>query len=168
MHWPVGVFFYMQTRRRRGWQRTRWLDGITDSMGMSLGGLRALVMDKEAWRAVCMGLQSVRHDGATELNGTFLYKFLFSRSVVSNSLWPHGLQHSMFPCPSPIPGACSNSSPLSQWGHLTIWSSVVPFSSRLNRSQHQCLFQWVSSSHQVASFGASASVLPMIFRTDFL
>ena len=43
-------------------------------------------MDREAWRAVCMGLQSIGHDGATELNGTFLYKFLFSRSAVSNSL----------------------------------------------------------------------------------
>ena len=45
---------------------------------------------------------------------------LFSRSVVSNSLWPHGLQHARLPCPSPSPGACSNSCPLSKWYHPTI------------------------------------------------
>ena len=44
----------------------------------------------------------------------------FSRSVVSDSLWPHGLQHARLPCPSPIPGAYSNSCPLSQWCHSTI------------------------------------------------
>ena len=53
----------------------------------------------------------------------------FSRSVVSDSLWPHGLQHRRPPCPSPTPGACSNSCPLSQWCHPAISSSVVPFTS---------------------------------------
>ena len=52
----------------------------------------------------------------------------FSRWVMSNSLWPHGLQHARFPCPSPTPGVYSNSCPLSQWHHQTISSSVVPFS----------------------------------------
>ena len=52
----------------------------------------------------------------------------FSRSVMSNSLRPHGLQHSRRPCPSPTPGACSNSCPLSPWCHPTTSSSVVPFS----------------------------------------
>ena len=55
----------------------------------------------------------------------------FSRSSVSNSLQPHGLQHVRLPCPSPTPGACSNSCPLNQWCHPTISSSVIPFSSRL-------------------------------------
>ena len=56
---------------------------------------------------------------------------LFMHSVMSNSLWPHGLQHTSLPCPSPSPGVCSNSCPLSWWCHPTISSSVVPFSSHL-------------------------------------
>ena len=55
----------------------------------------------------------------------------FSRSVVFDSLWLHGLQHARPPCPSPTPGVYSNSCPLSQWCHPTISSSVVPFSSCL-------------------------------------
>ena len=57
--------------------------------------------------------------------------FQFSCLVVSNSLWPHGLQHTRLPCPTPTPGAYINSCPLSQWWQLTISSSVVPFSSCL-------------------------------------
>ena len=54
---------------------------------------------------------------------------LFSGSVLSSSLWPHGLLHTRLPCPSPFPRACSNSCPVSQWCHPTISFSVVPFSS---------------------------------------
>ena len=55
-------------------------------------------------------------------------RLLFSLLVVSNSLWPHELQHARLPCPSPSAGTCSNSSPLSRWCHPTISSSVIPFS----------------------------------------
>ena len=74
----------------------------------------------------------------------------FSHSVMSDSLQPHGLQHARPPCPSPTPGVYSNSCPLSQWCHPTISSSVIPFFFAFNLSQHQGLFQWVSSSHQAA------------------
>ena len=53
----------------------------------------------------------------------------FSHSVMSDSLWPHGLQHARLPCPSSTPGGCSNSCPLSWWCHLTISFSVAPFPS---------------------------------------
>ena len=52
---------------------------------------------------------------------------LFSRSVMSNSLWPHGLQHDRLPCPSPSPGVCSNWCPSSQWCHPIISFSVTLF-----------------------------------------
>ena len=76
----------------------------------------------------------------------------FSRSVMSNSWRPQGLQQARLPCPSPTPGACSNSYPLSWWCYLIISFSVTPFSSPLFiLYQHQGLFQWVGSSHQVAN-----------------
>ena len=62
-------------------------------------------------------------------------------SVRSNSLWPHGLQHTRLPCLSPSAGACSNSWPLNQWCHPTISSSVLPFSSRLQSLKHQGLHE---------------------------
>ena len=61
----------------------------------------------------------------------FCMSVQFSCSVMSHSLWPCGLQHAMLPCPSPTPGACSHSYPLSQWCHPSISSSVLPFSSCL-------------------------------------
>ena len=57
------------------------------------------------------------------LNKQVLLNVQFSHSVVSDSLWPHGLQHARIPCPSPTPEACSNSCPLSRWCHPTISSS---------------------------------------------
>ena len=71
----------------------------------------------------------------------------FNHSVMSNSSQPHGLQHARLPCPSPTPGACSNSCPSSWWCHPTILSSVIPFSSCLQSFPASGSFQWVSSSN---------------------
>ena len=88
----------------------------------------------------------------------------FSCSVVSNSLWPHRLQHARPPCPSPTPGACSNSCPLSQWCHPTILSSAIPFSSCLQSFPASGSFQtsqFFASGGQSIGLSASGSVLPM-------
>ena len=89
----------------------------------------------------------------------------FSRSVMSDYLRPHGLYHTRLLCPSPTPGACSDSCPSSQWCHPTVSSSVIPFSS--------CLQSFpASGSFPVSQFfakvlgqsigaSASASVFPM-------
>ena len=107
-----------------------------------------------SWRACCSWWASVQ----------------FSRSVMSNSLRPHGLQHDRPPCPSPTPGVYSNSCPLSQWYHPAISSSIIPSfclqsfpaSGSFPMSQ---LFAWGGQSIGVS---ASTSVLQWIFRTDFL
>ena len=72
---------------------------------------------------------------ACKLRMAFVFMLFFSHSVVSNSLWPHGMQHARHPCCSPSPRACSDSCPLSWWCHPTISSSVIPFSSCLQSFQ---------------------------------
>ena len=87
----------------------------------------------------------------------------FSHSVVSDSLWPHGLWHARSLCPSPTPGACSNSRPLSRWCHPTISSSVVPFSPCLQSFTASGSFpmsQFFASGGQSIGVAASVSVLP--------
>ena len=93
----------------------------------------------------------------------------FSCSVMSDSLWPHGLKHARLPCPSLTPGACYHSFPSHQRCHPTISSSVIPFSSCLQSFQYQGLFQWVSSLHQVVRVSElQHPSFKWIFRTDFL
>ena len=82
---------------------------------------------------------------------TPLAKIQFSSvAQLCPTLQPHGLRHARSPCPSPTPGVDSNSCPLSWWCHPAISSSVDPSLPAFNLSQRQGLFQWVSSSHQMA------------------
>ena len=102
-----------------------------------------------------------------------LLKFLsiqFSLSVVSNSLWPYGLQYTRLPCPSRTPRAYSNSCPLHRWCHPTISSSVVPFSSCLQSFPASGCFsmsQFFISDGQSTGVSALASVLPMNIQDWF-
>jgi len=88
----------------------------------------------------------------------------FNHSVVSDSLLPHGLQQARSPCPSPTPGVYPNSSPLSQWCHPNISSSVIPFFSCLQSFPASGSFQmcqFFASSGQSIGVSALASVLLM-------
>ena len=88
----------------------------------------------------------------------------FSRSVVSNSLRPHELQHTRPPCPSPTPGVYPNSCPSSWWCHLTTSSSVVPFSSchqSFPTSGSFQMSQLFTSDGQNTGVSASTSVFPV-------
>ena len=96
------------------------------------------------------------------LPGTFSVQF--SLSVMSNSLQPHGLQHTRLPCPSPTPRAFSNSCSLTWWCHPTISSSLVPFSSCLQSFPAPGSFpmsRFIASGGQSIGTSALASVLPV-------
>ena len=94
----------------------------------------------------------------------------FSDSVMSDSLWPHGLQHPRLHCPSPTPGACSNSCPLC-WGcHPTISSSVVTFAScpqSFPASGSFPMSQFFASGDQIIGVSASTSVFSMNIQDWF-
>ena len=88
----------------------------------------------------------------------------FNPSVMSNSSWPHGLQHARQPCPSPTPGVYPNSCSLRWWCHTTASSSVIPFSSHFqsfSASESFPMSQFFPSGDQSIGVSASASLLPM-------
>ena len=118
-------------------------------------------------------IRALRKTPPLSFPGSLLFIFLlvFSCLVTSDSLWPHGLQDARLPCPSLSSGVCSNSCPSSQWCHPTISSSVIPSPPALNLSQHQGLYRWVSSSHQVAKgleLQLQHQSFQWIFMADFL
>ena len=92
------------------------------------------------------------------------FLLLFNHSIMSNSLWPYGLQHTRFPCPSPFLRACSNSCPWSQWCHPTISSSVISLSSCLQSFPASGSFpvSWLFvPGGQIIGTSASAPILLM-------
>ena len=97
--------------------------------------------------------------------------YVCSIAKSSNSWWPHGLQHAKLLCPLLSPWVYSNSCPLSWWCYLAISSSVTCFPFAFSLSQYQGLFQWVSSSHQVAKvleLQLQHQSFQWIFKVDFL
>ena len=106
-------------------------------------------------------LATLFYPGAVLLSTSFV-------AAQSNDLWPHGLQHASLACPSPSPRACSNSSPLSQWCHPAISSSISPFSScpQCFPASGSFLISRLSESGG-QSIGASASVLPVNIQDWF-
>ena len=96
---------------------------------------------------------------------------LFSRSVVCDSLRPQGLQHARFPCPSPTPGVCSDSCPLSRWCHPTFSSSAIPFFSCLQSFPASGSFvmnQQFTSGGQSIGVSLQHQSFQWIFSVDFL
>ena len=105
---------------------------------------------------------------SSEDTGTVNNPLQFSHSAMPNTLGTHRLQHTRLPCPSPTPGAYSNSCPSSQWCHPTISSSVIPFSSCLQSSPASWSFpvtQFFVSGGQ--SIRVAASVLPVNIQDWF-
>ena len=94
----------------------------------------------------------------------------FSHSVMFSFFWPHELQHTRPPCPSPTPGVYSDLYPLSRWCHPTISSSVIPFSSCLQSFPASGSFpmsQFFTSGGQTIGVSASALVFPMNIQDLF-
>ena len=112
-----------------------------------------------------MSLAATRMD----LEIIILSSVQFSCSVVSDSLWPHGLQHARPPFPSPTPRVYSNSCPLSRWCHPTVSSSVIPFSwlQSFPTSRSFQMSQFFASGGQNIGVSASPSVLPMNIQDWF-
>ena len=106
----------------------------------------------------------------TTMNNFKMIILVFSHQIMSDSLWPHGLQHARLSCPSPSPRACSNSCSLSRWCHPNISSSVVLFSSCLHSfpASGSFLMSWLfTSGGQSIGTSASASVLLMKVQGSF-
>ena len=121
-------------------------------------------------KSLTLGKTEGRRRGQREDEMVQFSSVQFSRSVLSDSSWLHGLQHTRLLCPSPTARACSNSCLLSQWCHPTIPFSVVSFSSCLQSFPASGFFQmsqFFASSGQSIGVSASELVLPMNIQDWF-
>ena len=147
-----------------GWRSSRV------KTGKLIGEIRCKNPRERWWclrLAWCMKMEWPKH--VQEISRRFS-SLQFGCSVMSNSLQPHGLQHDRLPCPSPTPGAYSNSCPFSWWCHPIISSSVIPFSSHLQSFPASGSFpmsQFLISGGQSIGVSASASALPMNIQDWF-
>ena len=152
----------------RTWGKRAWEHGMRDPDWHHLVNFPTQSIKKGA---KCKGLERCSKDSCKkQLKDWFICQqkvVQFSRSVMSNYLWPHELQHARTPCPSPTPGVHSDSRPSSQWCHPAISSSVIPFSScpqSLPASQYfpmSQLFTWGGQ-----SIGVSALALVLSMNTQ--
>ena len=126
----------IEYRRRRGWQRTRWLDGIHDSVGMSLNKLQEMVKDKEAWSAPFLGITKSQFSSVAQSCLTLCNPM--NRSTPGLPVH-HQLPEFTQTHVHRVSDAIQPSHPVSS-----------PSPPAPNPSQHQSLFQWVNSSHEVA------------------
>ena len=144
--------------RSLGWEKIPWKRKWQPTPGFLPGkcyGQRILV-GYSSW-----GCKRVGHDWVAKQQQSVQ----FSHSVVSDSLWPHELQHARPPCPTPTPGVHPDPCLLSRWCHPTILSSVVPFSScpqSFPASGSFQMSQLFASGGQSIGVSASTSVLPVI------
>ena len=160
-----GTLYILEAQTIRKWMW--WWVTLADLILRNGSFLHSSSFLCQPWVLVCLWL--LKHVGDKHL-AFDLYTGQFSQSGVSDSLWPHELQHASLPCPSPAPGVYSNSCPSSQWCHPTISSSVIPFSSHLKSFLASGSFpmnQFFTSGGQSIGVSASASVLPMNMQDWF-
>ena len=139
---------WIEGRRRRGWQRVRWLDGITDSMDVSLSELQELVMDREAWRAAIHGLTNswTRLSNWTELN--------FTPSLEEGMAAHSGILAWRIPWTKEPGGRESMGSPRAShdWSSLACTQAFYPFVVVQSLSRVQLLVTPWTVAHQVPLF----------------
>ena len=162
----------MPSSKGSSWPRDQTCDPLEKGMATHSSILSwKIPMDRGAWWAIVHGVTKSWIQLSNKHYATFQFSSVQSScSVMSDSLWPHGLQHARPSCPSPTPRVYSNSCPLSWWCHPTISSFVVPFSSLLLSFPVSGSFpmsQFFASGGLSIGVSASTSVFPVNIQDWF-